>query len=177
MEGQKHEDHSITIPLLHSYADHVAVNSKEEQYSNINISGASFISTCFNGLNALSGVGILSIPYALAEGGWLSLILLLLIASSTFYTGLLIQRCMDADPSITSNPDIGNRAFEKTGKAIVSITMDIELYLVATGFLILEGDNLSKLFPDMDFDVYGFRISAKSGFIVLVALINSQQAG
>ncbi|XP_076960142.1 amino acid transporter AVT1I-like [Bidens hawaiensis] len=171
MEGLKHENHSITIPLLHSYADHVSVNSKEEQYSSINISGASFISTCFNGLNALSGIGILSIPYALAEGGWLSLILLLLIASSTFYTGLLIQRCMDADPSITSYPDIGNRAFGKTGKAIVSVTMDIELYLVATGFLILEGDNLSKLFPDTDFDVYGFRISAKSGFIVLVALI------
>ncbi|KAI7735923.1 hypothetical protein M8C21_031189, partial [Ambrosia artemisiifolia] len=166
MEGKKHEDCSITIPLLHSYA---VVNSKEEQYTNI--SGASFISTCFNGLNALSGVGLLSIPYALAEGGWLSLILLLVIASSTFYTGLLIQRCMDTDPTITSYPDIGNRAFGKIGEAIVSITMDIELYLVATGFLILEGDNLSNLFPDMDFDVYGYHIDAKSGFIILVALI------
>ncbi|MFS7970809.1 putative amino acid transporter, transmembrane domain-containing protein [Helianthus anomalus] len=45
---------------------------------------------------------------------------------------------------------------------------NLELYLVATGFLILEGDNLSNLFPDMDFS---YRIGAKSGFIVLVALI------
>ncbi|KAJ0754420.1 putative amino acid transporter, transmembrane domain-containing protein [Helianthus annuus] len=115
-----------------------------------------------------SGVGLLSIPYALAEGGWLSLILLLVIASLTFYTGLLIQICMDTNPTIRSYPDIGNRAFGKTGEAIVSITMDLELYLVATGFLILEGDNLSNLFPDMDF---GYHIDAKSGFIVLVALI------
>ncbi|KAF5792049.1 putative amino acid transporter, transmembrane domain-containing protein [Helianthus annuus] len=146
--------------------DYVVINSKEEKCTNI--SGASFISTCFNGLNALLGVGLLSIPYALVEGGWLSLILLLVIASLTFYTGLLIQRCMDTNPTIRSYPDIGNRAFGKTGEAIVSITMDLELYLVATGFLILEGDNLSNLFPDMDF---GYHIDAKSGFIVLVALI------
>ncbi|KAJ6690001.1 hypothetical protein OIU85_006301 [Salix viminalis] len=38
--------------------------------------GTTFLKTCFNGLNALSGVGILSIPYALSQGGWLSLILL-----------------------------------------------------------------------------------------------------
>ncbi|KAM0033542.1 putative amino acid transporter, transmembrane domain-containing protein [Helianthus debilis subsp. tardiflorus] len=171
MEGKNHEDYSVTltIPFLHSSEDYAVINSKEKQYTNI--SGASFISTCFNGLNALSGVGLLSIPYALAEGGWLSLILLLVIASLTFYTGLLIQRCMDTDPTITSYPDIGNRAFGKTGEAMVSITMDLELYLVATGYLILEGDNLSNLFPDMEFDVYGYHISAKGGFIVLVALI------
>ncbi|KAL9998477.1 putative amino acid transporter, transmembrane domain-containing protein [Helianthus debilis subsp. tardiflorus] len=171
MEGKKHEDYSVALatPFLHSTEDYVVINSKEEKYTNI--SGASFISTCFNGLSALLGVGLLSIPYALAEGGWLSLILLLVIASLTFYTGLLIQRCMDTDPTIRSYPDIGNRAFGKTGEAIVSITMNLELYLVATGFLILEGDNLSKLFPDMDFDVYGYHFGAKSGFIVLVALI------
>ncbi|KAM0033541.1 putative amino acid transporter, transmembrane domain-containing protein [Helianthus debilis subsp. tardiflorus] len=167
MEGKKHADYSVTlaIPFLHSTQDCVVINSKEEKCTNI--SGASFLSTCFNGLNALLGVGLLSIPYALA-GGWLSLILLLVIASLTFYTGLLIQRCMDTDPTIRSYPDIGNRAFGKTGEAIVSITMNPELYLVATGFLILEGDNLSNLFPDMDF---GYHIGAKSGFIVLVALI------
>ncbi|GAB4840008.1 Amino acid transporter avt1j [Ancistrocladus abbreviatus] len=42
--------------------------------------GTTLLRTCFNGLNALSGVGILSIPYALSEGGWLSLILLLIVA-------------------------------------------------------------------------------------------------
>ncbi|KAL4581765.1 hypothetical protein LXL04_006293 [Taraxacum kok-saghyz] len=49
--------------------------------------------------------------------------------------------------------------------------MNIELYLVATCFLILEGDNLSNLFPDMEFDIYGIHIGSKSGFIVIVAII------
>ncbi|KAL8231935.1 hypothetical protein R6Q57_001713 [Mikania cordata] len=168
MENKRQEDYSITIPLLHGIGDEV-ISSKDVQYTNIG--NASFISTCFNGLNALSGVGIVSIPYAVATGGWLSLILLFAIATSTFYTGLLIQRCMDTDPSIRSYPDIGDRAFGKLGKAIVSIIMNIELYMVATGFLILEGDNLSNLFLDMDLDVFGYHIGAKSGFIVLVALV------
>ncbi|GJT75389.1 amino acid transporter AVT1I-like protein [Tanacetum coccineum] len=163
MVGKKQEDCCVTIPLL--------LGSRSDVGTKANIGTASFISTCFNGLNALSGIGILSIPYALATGGWFSLILLFVIASTTFYTGLLIQRCMDADLTIRSYPDIGDRAFGKTGRTIVSITMNIELYLVATGFLILEGDNLNNLFPDMEFDIYGYHIGAKSGFIVLVTIV------
>ncbi|KAK1414085.1 hypothetical protein QVD17_29825 [Tagetes erecta] len=169
--AKNHEDHSATIPFLHGDADHVVVITSKQEQCNNNISGASFISTCFNGFNALSGVGILSLPYAMASGGWLSLILLLLIASSAFYTGLLVQRCMDTDPTIKSYTDIGDRAFGKTGKAIVSITMNLELYLAATGFLILEGDNLSNLFPNMKLVVYGYHISSTCEFILLVSLI------
>ncbi|XP_076886830.1 amino acid transporter AVT1I-like [Bidens hawaiensis] len=168
-QKQQQEDYCVKIPLLFEGGD-MGTKADEVQYTNI-AGNASFMNTCFNGLNALSGVGILSIPYALASGGWLSLILLFLIASSTFYTGLLIKRCMDIDPTIRSYPDIGDRAFGKTGGTIVSITVNIELYMVATGFLILEGDNMSNLFPDMDFYIYGTHIAAKSGFVILVAII------
>ncbi|KAK3036623.1 hypothetical protein RJ639_030192 [Escallonia herrerae] len=118
-----------------------------------------------------SGVGILSVPYALAAGGWLSLILLLVIASSTYYTGLLIQRCMDADPNIRSYPDIGEHAFGTAGRIVVSVTMNIELYMVSTGFLILEGDNLHNLIPGMEFEISGITISGRQSFIVIVAII------
>ncbi|XP_071731068.1 amino acid transporter AVT1I-like [Rutidosis leptorrhynchoides] len=167
MEAKNQENYSLTIPLVLNSGD---VEQGQEEYTN-NINNASFISTCFNCLNSLSGVGILSIPYALASGGWLSLILLFIIASSTFYTGLLIKRCMDADPTIRSYPDIGDRAFGKTGRMIVSITMNVEFYLVATGFLILESDNLSNLFPHVSFDISGTRIGLKHGFLILVAFI------
>ncbi|XP_018468642.1 amino acid transporter AVT1J isoform X2 [Raphanus sativus] len=99
----------------------------------------SFSKTCFHGINALSGVGILSVPYALASGGWLSLIILFTIAITTFYCAILIKRCMDMDPLLRTYPDIGYKAFGNTGRVIVSIFMNLELYLVATSFLILEG--------------------------------------
>ncbi|KAK3002323.1 hypothetical protein RJ639_021578 [Escallonia herrerae] len=133
--------------------------------------GTTFIRTCFNGLNALSGVGILSIPYALSEGGWLCLTILFLVAVLCFYTGLLLQRCRDFDPIIRSYPDIGERAFGKKGRAMVSIFMYLELYLVAVEFLILEGDNLNKLFPNACFHIAGLRVGGKPGFVMLSALV------
>lgn len=97
--------------------------------------------------------------------------LLFLIATAAFYSGLLIQRCMDADSTIRTYPDIGERAFGKKGRLVVSIFMNVELYLVATGFLILEGDNLINLFPNMKFEVGGLIIGGKQSFVMLVALV------
>ncbi|KAK8979646.1 hypothetical protein V6N11_073636 [Hibiscus sabdariffa] len=133
--------------------------------------GTSFLRTCFNGLNALSGVGILSIPYALAQGGWLSLVLLFLVAVLCWYTGLLLRRCMDTHPLIKTYPDIGEHAFGYKGRAIVSVFMYVELYLVAVEFLILEGDNLDKLFPNMSFKLAGMKIGGKQAFVVLTSLV------
>ena len=101
----------------------------------------------------------------------MSLILLFAIATTTFYTGLLIQRCMDADSNIRTYPDIGEHAFGNKGRLIVSVFMYIELYLVATGFLILEGDNLQNLLPNVEFEVAGLTVGGKQGFIIIVALI------
>lgn len=110
-------------------------------------------------------------PYAVSQGGWLSLILLLFIAVLCWYTGMLLQRCMEGRSLIKSYPDIGEEAFGYKGRAIVAIFMYLELYLVATEFLILEGDNLEKLFPNMGFRVFGLRIAGKQGFVLLTALL------
>ncbi|KAJ3694957.1 hypothetical protein LUZ60_000334 [Juncus effusus] len=140
------------------------------QYSP-NKSGATFFRTCFNGVNALSGVGILSIPYALSQGGWLSLILLLLTAIICFYTGLLLQRCMDSNSLVKTYPDIGELAFGQKGRITVAIFMYLELYLVAVNFLILEGDNLEKLFPKTSLNIAGLKIEGKQVFVLIASLI------
>ncbi|XAR65194.1 hypothetical protein NMG60_11009218 [Bertholletia excelsa] len=130
--------------------------------------GASFLRTCLNGVNALSGVGILSIPFALSQGGWLTLPLLFLVSTLCCYTGLLLRRCMDAEPLVKTYPDIGALAFGRTGRALVSAVIHLELYLVAVEFLILEGDNLNKLFPNTDFHV---GVGAGQCFVVLAAVV------
>lgn len=125
----------------------------------------------------LSGVGLLSIPYALSEGGWLSLALLLVVAAVCCYTGLLLQRCMDASPAVRGYPDIGALAFGRGGRLAASAFLYAELYLVAIGFLILEGDNLDKLFPGTSISLGGdggaalVVVSGKQLFVVLVALV------
>ncbi|PON58312.1 Amino acid transporter [Parasponia andersonii] len=133
--------------------------------------GTTILKTCFNGINALSGVGILSIPYALSQGGWLSLILLFSVAILCWYTGLLLKRCMDSNPHIKTYPDIGEAAFGPKGRALISLFMYLELYLVAVEFLILEGDNLHKLFHNTRFKIGGLRIRGQKGFMMLSALV------
>lgn len=82
-----------------------------------------------------------------------------------------MKRCMDVDPAMRTYPDIGDRAFGKPGRILVLFTMNVELYFVATGFLIIEGDNLSNLFPQIGFDIYGIHVSSKKSFVIIVAAI------
>ncbi|KAH0983546.1 hypothetical protein GBA52_010723 [Prunus armeniaca] len=69
---------------------------------------------------AIKELGYCLVPYALSSGGWLSLIPLFVIAAAAFYSGLLIQRCMDEDSTIRTYPDIGEHAFGKKGRIPVT---------------------------------------------------------
>ncbi|XP_010551853.1 PREDICTED: vacuolar amino acid transporter 1 isoform X2 [Tarenaya hassleriana] len=167
----RREEEFLSSPLIVAEQKHCKDEEGEICESlNKNSSTSALSKTCFHGINALSGVGILSVPYALASGGWLSLILLFLMAAVTFYCSILIQRCMDMDPLLASYPDIGHKAFGKTGRLIVSIFVNLELYLVGTSFLILEGDNLDKLFPSVGFHLFGLHLGGRQMFVLLAAL-------
>ncbi|CAM6112242.1 unnamed protein product [Calypogeia fissa] len=76
------------------------------------------------------GVGILSTPYALAQGGWLSMVFLLLFAVICVYTGILLRRCLDTDSAILTYPDIGQAAFGRKGRLLVSVLLYFELYCI-----------------------------------------------
>lgn len=110
-------------------------------------------------------------PYTLRQAGWLSLGLLLAMAIVTCYTGLLLQRCMDSNPLIITYPDIGWHAFGRKGRIIVSIFLYFELYLILIGYLILERDNLHKLFPNISFKVGGQHIGGKPLFTLVGGLL------
>ncbi|KAI3665165.1 hypothetical protein L6452_43786 [Arctium lappa] len=131
----------------------------------------SFLKTCINGINALSGIGILSIPYALSSGGWLSLIALILIALAAYFTGILIRRCMESNPLATSYPDIAGIAFGQKGRIIALVFTCLELYLVATGLLILEGDNLHKLSPSFGLKIGSMKLDGRHSFVIVAGLI------
>lgn len=78
---------------------------------------------------------------------------------------------MDVDPLIRTYPDIGGLAFGRKGRLTISTFMYLELYLVAVEFLILEGDNLHKLFPNISFHLGDKRIGGKQAFVLLTALM------
>ncbi|GAB2221823.1 hypothetical protein Droror1_Dr00013013 [Drosera rotundifolia] len=135
--------------------------------------GSNFIKACFNGTNVFLGIGLLTVSYALSSIGWLGLSLFFVVGVIAFYTGVLLTRCMDLSPSIQSYLDIAECAFGKTGRIMVIVIMNTELYLIGTGLLILEGDNLYKLFPKFMLSVGKLIIEGRRSFILITAIVVS----
>lgn len=131
---------------------------------------SSYGQAVLNGINVLCGVGILSTPYAIKEGGWAGLSVLVIFAVLSFYTGILLRDCLDSLPGIETYPDIGQAAFGTVGRFALSIILYVELYGCCIEYIILEGDNLSSLFPDLHLSLGGLELSSHHLFAVITTL-------
>ncbi|KAL3838302.1 hypothetical protein ACJIZ3_022893 [Penstemon smallii] len=123
-----------------------------------------------NGMNVLCGVGILSTPYAVKQGGWLGLTVLMIFAVLSYYTGILLRCCLDSQPGLQTYPDIGQAAFGTTGRIVISIILYVELYACCVEYIILEGDNLSSLFPNAHLNFGVFDLNSQHLFALLTTL-------
>nr|KYP53657.1 Vacuolar amino acid transporter 1 [Cajanus cajan] len=99
-----------------------------------------------NGINALCGIGILSTPYAVKEGGWAGLSILLLYAI------------------------FGQAAFGTTGRVVISIILYMELYACCIEYIIVESDNLSTLFPNAHISLGGIEINSHILFAIVTSI-------
>ncbi|XP_028054485.1 amino acid transporter AVT1C-like [Camellia sinensis] len=131
---------------------------------------SSYGQAVLNGMNVLCGVGILSTPYAVKEGGWAGISILIIFAVLSFYTGLLLRSCLDSQPGLETYPDIGQAAFGTTGRFAISIILYAELYACCVEYIILESDNLSSLFPNAHLNLGGFVLNSHHLFALLATL-------
>lgn len=123
-----------------------------------------------NGVNVLCGVGLLSTPFAVKEGGWAGLIILFVYAILSFYTGMLLRYCLDSEPGLETYPDIGQAAFGTIGRIAISIILYVELYACCVEYIILESDNLSSLFPNAHISLGGFELNSHHLFALITTL-------
>ncbi|GJP45195.1 hypothetical protein CLOM_g4615 [Closterium sp. NIES-68] len=143
--------------------------------------GSSSLETVFNGVNVLTGIGILTTPYALSQAGWLALLLLPLTSLLYLLTARFLRSCMDHTPTtgphtpITTYPDIGAAAFGRIGGILTSLLLYGELFAVSIELLILEGDSLAYLFPSFASNGVhigpSLHLSPNQIFLIVAALI------
>ncbi|XP_034678077.1 amino acid transporter AVT1I-like isoform X2 [Vitis riparia] len=65
----------------------------------------------------------------------------------------------------------GGHAFGTKGRITVMIIMNLEMYLVAVGLLILEVDNLRKLFPEFMINLGELTVDGRQSFAIITFLI------
>ncbi|KAL4191309.1 hypothetical protein AMTRI_Chr07g29200 [Amborella trichopoda] len=130
----------------------------------------SFGQAVLNGMNVMCGVGILSTPFAIKEGGWMGIFVLIAFALIALYTGILLRDCLDSEPGLQTYPDIGQAAFGTIGRFAISIILYVELYACCVEFIILEGDNLSSLFPGAHLNLTGLQLNSHQLFAVVATL-------
>lgn len=126
--------------------------------------GVTFAEALFNSVNILMGVGLLSVPFALKEGGWAALGVLLALGATTNYTGKLLMRCQEVNvvplgaskaerrealrvtTPLQTYEDIGEAAFGARGRQFIQWVLYTELVGTCSLFYILEADHLELLF-------------------------------
>ncbi|KAK1563841.1 hypothetical protein Q3G72_033694 [Acer saccharum] len=131
----------------------------------------SFSQAVLNGINVLCGIGLLATPYAIREGGWLSLILLFFFGCISCYTGILLKQCLESGPGLKTYPDIGQAAFGKVGRLGIAIVLYTELYAASVEYLIMMSDNLSSFFPDATMNFAGLHLNSHQLFMITSTLI------
>ncbi|KAF4975784.1 hypothetical protein FZEAL_7477, partial [Fusarium zealandicum] len=124
----------------------------------------------FNSINALIGVGLLSLPLALQMTGWIpGLAMLTLTAAVTSHTGKLLAKCMDYDPSLITYSDLAYVSFGPRARVVVSALFTLELLGACVALVILFADSLNLLLPGLA-SVNAWKVVAAGLILVLNAL-------
>jgi vesicular inhibitory amino acid transporter len=123
----------------------------------------------FNSINAIIGVGLLSLPLAFQMSGWiLGLGILTLTAVVTAHTADLLARCMRYDASLITYSDLAYVSFGTRARLIVSALFTLELVAACVALVILFADSLALLFPS-----FGSVTAWKCVCAVLVLVLNT----
>lgn len=126
---------------------------------------STFSQTWFNTVNALMGVGVLSLPLAFAYAGWIGAPLLFLLCGAlTNYSGKLLARIMAREPQLHTYADIGSYAFGTSARVFVGTIFSMEMLTVSVALIILIGDSLTAL-------MYGEGLAEHKNVVLLFKIV------
>jgi solute carrier family 32 (vesicular inhibitory amino acid transporter) len=107
--------------------------------------------------NAIQGMFIVSLPFAVLRGGYWAIIAMVGIAHICCYTGKILVQCLYEPDPRTGEPvrvrdsyvAIAKVCFgKKLGARVVSIAQIIELLMTCILYVVVCGDLMAGSFPD-----------------------------
>ncbi|KAI8803682.1 transmembrane amino acid transporter protein-domain-containing protein [Cladochytrium replicatum] len=108
--------------------------------------GASVSDGVYHIVCVIAGSGILQLPYALNQGGWFALLLVVFSAFANEYSGQLLVKCLYFGGSrLKGYSHIGYVAYGYRGRTSVEIFFNMMLLGVPVVYIVLLGLNLSIL--------------------------------
>ncbi|KAK4514942.1 uncharacterized protein ATC70_002549 [Mucor velutinosus] len=130
-----------------------ATDQKHPQDEVCYVGKSSFVQSIFNAVNVLVGVGILALPLSLRLAGWLyGSLIFLFCCVATNYTAKVIVKCLNANKPDSGGTygDMGQVAFGDKGRTLISTVFVIELITIGVAMIVLLGDGIQSLFPELD---------------------------
>uniref|UniRef100_A0A8C4X0Y6 Vesicular inhibitory amino acid transporter n=1 Tax=Eptatretus burgeri TaxID=7764 RepID=A0A8C4X0Y6_EPTBU len=114
----------------------------------------------WNITNAIQGMFVLGLPYAVLHGGYLGLFLIIFAAAVCCYTGKILVECLyeeDEDGQEIrvrdSYVDIANACcsprFPRLGGIIVNVAQQIELIMTCVLYVVVSGNLMENSFPNL----------------------------
>lgn len=122
-------------------------NSCEGSFIDINRdhAGSSWMAF-FNIMCVVAGTGVLGLPLALKQGGWLGILILFLSWSMSIYNGIILVRCLyTGEKRLSTHKDIATSAFGWIGGAL---TFFFNAWIVLGSpvlYMVLAGSNINQL--------------------------------
>lgn len=106
--------------------------------------------TIFNSVNVLIGIGLLSLPLAMKQAGWLlGLLFLIYSALTTSYTAKILAKCLDVDRTLVTYADLAYISFGQHARLLTSFLFCLELLGACVALVVLFADSLYALIPGL----------------------------
>ncbi|KAK5793913.1 hypothetical protein PVK06_035089 [Gossypium arboreum] len=132
---------------------------------------SSFLHAVLNMSGMLIGLGQLSTPYALENGGWGSVFLLVGLGFICTYTSHVLGKCLDKNPKSESFADIGENAFGRKGRVLTTTFIYIEIFMALVSYTISLHDNLITVLSGTQIKLPGVPNLHTSQLITVVAVL------
>ncbi|KAK3021906.1 hypothetical protein RJ639_047623, partial [Escallonia herrerae] len=132
---------------------------------------SSFLHAVINMVGMLIGLGQLSTPHALENGGWASAFLLVGLGIISAYSSHLLGKCIGKNPKSKNYTDIGQHAFGMRGRVIAATFIYMEIFMALVSYTISLHDNLSTVFLGTHLELAWTGLSTSQLLTVIAVLV------